>query len=201
MVDVDVTHPFIGQLIVELRSPANTIVRLHDEVGFNSDNIDVTFTDSGVTNASVNFTCGCEMKPSGLAGQGALADFAGEGAAGSWNLEITDLGALNNGTLNDWCLNVYSNDPTFIRGDTNSDGQIFLNDAILLLSYLFIPGSVVPFCLDSADVDDGGSLDVNDAVYLLQYLYLPGSPQPPAPFDSCSIDTTVDVIQTCFPSC
>ncbi|MEM7166533.1 MAG: proprotein convertase P-domain-containing protein [Planctomycetota bacterium] len=199
-VDVDVTHPFIGQLVVELRSPSNTVVRLHDEGGFNADNIQLTFTDGGVANATQNYNCGCDMQPSGLGGQGSLADFVGEGAAGTWSLEIFDFEPLNNGMLNSWCVNVWSNDPTFLRGDTNSDGEIHLNDAVLLLGYLFVPGSVVPFCLDAADVDDGGSNDLNDAIYLLQYMFVPGSPAPPAPFQQCSIDPTTDPLLTCFPA-
>lgn len=199
-VGVDITHPFVGQLIVELRSPANTVLRLHDEGGFNADDIALTFRDSGVANATQNFNCGCDMQPSGFGGQGALSDFASESSAGVWTLEVVDLSAQNTGTLNSWCLQMESDDPTFIRGDTTSDADIQLNDVIVLLGYLFVPGSVVPFCLDAADVDDGGTTDLNDAVHLLQYLYLPSSPEPPAPFDQCGLDPTTDTLTTCFPA-
>jgi len=88
-VDLDVTHTWRGDLIVELQSPEGTVVRLHNRSGSSADNIVGNY-------------------PGTLAveGPGALADFVGEATAGDWTLRISDVVGSDTGTLNGWGLNL-----------------------------------------------------------------------------------------------
>ncbi len=88
-VDLDVTHTWRGDLIVELVSPAGTVVRLHNRSGSSADNIVGNY-------------------PGTLAveGPGSLADFVGEATAGDWKLRISDVVSSDVGTLNGWGLNL-----------------------------------------------------------------------------------------------
>lgn len=87
---LNITHPYIGDLIVDLVSPSNTIVRLHNRTGGSSDNIYKTY-DQGVVNPD---------------GPGALTDFNGDGAMGVWTLRVSDVAGSDLGTLDNWTLRI-----------------------------------------------------------------------------------------------
>ncbi|MEO1129591.1 MAG: proprotein convertase P-domain-containing protein [Planctomycetota bacterium] len=87
-VDLDISHTFIGDLIVELTSPVGTTVRLHNRSGSSADDIVQTYDDG--TNPPD--------------GPGTLADFNGEIAAGTWTLTVSDNAGADTGTLNSWAL-------------------------------------------------------------------------------------------------
>lgn len=89
-VEVDITHTFIGDLIVELASPQGTVVRLHNRTGGSADDIMVTYDDSG-------------FPPDG---PGVLADFNGEPVVGTWTLTVSDNAGVDVGTLNSWTLRI-----------------------------------------------------------------------------------------------
>ncbi|MCA8962490.1 MAG: hypothetical protein KDC38_18320 [Planctomycetes bacterium] len=76
----------------------------------------------------------------------------------------------------------------FIRGDANADGLFDISDAVFTLASLFIPGSSLPTCLDSADSNDDELMDISDAVYSLAALFIPGSLLPFAPHPGCGSD-------------
>ncbi|WP_428267305.1 S8 family serine peptidase [Haliangium sp.] len=78
-VAVDITHTFIGDLIVELTSPAGTTVRLHDRSGGSADDLVQTYD---------------------------VADFNGENSAGTWTLFVSDNAGIDLGTLNTWTLTI-----------------------------------------------------------------------------------------------
>lgn len=68
----------------------------------------------------------------------------------------------------------------FLRGDSDQDGQLSMNDTVRVLTYLFIGGSLD--CEKAADKDDSARTDMNDAIGLLRYLFLNGvEPMPPFP--------------------
>jgi hypothetical protein len=96
---VDLTHTYIGDLIVEVTSPEGTTVRLHNRTGSGSDNI-VGWYDSELT----------------VDGPGALSDFAGESSAGEWQIWVSDNVGSDTGTLNTWCVHVYGGQPTDVDG-------------------------------------------------------------------------------------
>jgi subtilisin-like proprotein convertase family protein len=86
--DIDLTHTYIGDLIVELTSPAGITVRLHDQEGGNADDIignyPLTLTESG---------------------PGQMSNFTGAGLDGDWHLSVSDNASSDVGTLNSWSLN------------------------------------------------------------------------------------------------
>jgi hypothetical protein len=80
--------------------------------------------------------------------------------------------------------------PTFIRGDTNADGDLNITDGIFLLNYLYLGGTAPP-CLDSADCNDDGEHNITDGIFILNYLYLGGT-EPPPPFEACGVDPVAE---------
>ncbi len=88
-VDVDITHPAIGDLRVVLFSPVGTSVVLHDNTGGDADNLVGTWP----TTLSVD-------------GPGSLDDALDEEIQGNWLLFVTDNAGGNVGTLHSWGLNL-----------------------------------------------------------------------------------------------
>jgi len=74
---VNITHTWIGDLIVSLTSPAGTTATLHSQSGGSADNIDQSFASGA---------------------------FNGETAAGDWTLFVSDNAAIDTGTLNNWAM-------------------------------------------------------------------------------------------------
>jgi len=56
-----------------------------------------------------------------------------------------------------------------IPGDVNGDGQVDISDAIALLSYLFMGGTLE--CPGSGDVTGDGVVDISDAIKILGNLF------------------------------
>lgn len=89
-VDLDVTHTYVGDLVVRLQSPAGTTVTLHDRSGGGADNLQMTYDDEGAA-------------PDG---PGTLADFDRQSPFGIWTLSISDEAGGDTGTLNAWTLRI-----------------------------------------------------------------------------------------------
>tara|TARA_B100001121_G_scaffold250300_1_gene226219 strand:- start:3595 stop:6864 length:3270 start_codon:yes stop_codon:yes gene_type:complete len=95
---MDISHTYIGDLIVDLTSPEGTTVRLHDRTGGSSSDIVTTYDDDGDgTNPD---------------GPGTLADFDGELVSGTWTLTISDNAGADTGALNNWSLKIASTGET-----------------------------------------------------------------------------------------
>lgn len=84
-VALDITHTWVGDLRVTLRSPSGTDVVLHDRQGASADNIIRTYEPATTP---------------------ALVAFAGEPAAGRWSLSVVDLAGRDVGKLNRWELRI-----------------------------------------------------------------------------------------------
>jgi hypothetical protein len=81
----------------------------------------------------------------------------------------------------------WSQNPTFIRGDVNSDGVVSESDKTMLFNYLFIGGGLT--CILAGDVNDDGSVpNLTDYTYLTNFVN--GGAAPPAPYPGCGIDPT-----------
>ncbi len=91
---VDITHTWIGDLIVEVTSPGGTTVRLHNRSGVSADNIIGTY--------------GLDLT---VDGPGSLDDFIGELSQGDWTLWVSDNFVIDVGTLNEWCVGVWGHTP------------------------------------------------------------------------------------------
>jgi len=87
-VSVNITHTYISDLQVSLRSPGNTLVLLHDHTGGSSQNIVGTYAISGGS----------------LLAAESLTAFLGGGGNGSWTLNIMDTVTQDNGWLNSWSV-------------------------------------------------------------------------------------------------
>jgi subtilisin-like proprotein convertase family protein len=89
-VTVNINHPNVAELIVELTSPQNTTVRLHNNSGSGS---------------GLYTRYDLETEPDG---PGTMADFEGESIQGTWALSVQDTiwGAIGNAYLNGFTLHV-----------------------------------------------------------------------------------------------
>jgi len=67
------------------------------------------------------------------------------------------------------CLPPLNCPPCFVRGDASGNGVVTPVDALGVLEYLFVGGSLG--CLDAADANDDGRVDVSDAVRILSWFY------------------------------
>jgi subtilisin-like proprotein convertase family protein/subtilisin family serine protease len=85
VVSVDITHPWIGDLQVDLTPPGGSAIRLHDGAGRDADNIVRSWRASDLP---------------------ALAALRGRSAAGTWTLKVADVERQDEGKLNRWSLEV-----------------------------------------------------------------------------------------------
>jgi M6 family metalloprotease-like protein len=80
-VSVDITHTWIADLRISLRSPAGTDVILHDETGGSADDVVKTYTAATTP---------------------ALGNLAGQPISGNWQLHVSDHAGWDVGKLNTW---------------------------------------------------------------------------------------------------
>ncbi len=115
--------------------------------------------------------------------------------------EICVIGIISGVATDPACCTVNTGgpSPTFIRGDTNRDGQCNIADVINLLSFLFVGGNCS--CMDACDVNDDGQVNIADAIFKLTFLFTQGV-APPAPYPGCGPDPTPDNLDCAsFPPC
>ncbi|TMP46811.1 peptidase S8 [Pseudoalteromonas citrea] len=74
---IDITHTYIGDLVVTLTSPSGTTATLHNKAGGGADDINQSFASSA---------------------------FNGEVAQGDWTLKVVDTYAEDTGTVNQWAV-------------------------------------------------------------------------------------------------
>lgn len=85
-VSVDISHTYIGDLVVTLTAPSGTAIILHDRIGGPADNIKQTFD---------------------LVSTPALTALIGQSLRGDWRLQIQDLASRDVGKLNRWQLEIH----------------------------------------------------------------------------------------------
>ena len=84
-VTLDITHSYVGDLVVGLTSPAGTSIPLHTRAGGSNDNIVTTYTPATTP---------------------ALRMLRDQPFKGTWRLNVTDLAHANVGKLNRWALRI-----------------------------------------------------------------------------------------------
>jgi len=94
-VNFDITHTYIGDLIVELTGPSGAKVMLHDKAGGGTDNLSGRYDSESV--------------PS-------LAAFVGQGIEGDWRLSVRDVAAVDVGTLDRWSLDITAQGGSAVAG-------------------------------------------------------------------------------------
>ncbi|ACU36144.1 S8 family peptidase [Actinosynnema pretiosum subsp. pretiosum] len=77
-VTVDITHTYIGDLVVDLVAPDGSVYNLHNRTGGSADDIKRSFT----------------------------VDASSEVVVGTWTLRVQDAASLDTGRLNSWSLDV-----------------------------------------------------------------------------------------------
>lgn len=85
-IDIDITHTWIGDLIVTLQAPSGTQVVLHNRTGSSTDDIVGNY-------------------PGTLTPAGSLASLIGGPLDGTWKLTVSDNAGADLGTLNSWGVN------------------------------------------------------------------------------------------------
>jgi len=106
-VSLHITHTSQEDLEVSIRSPFGTEVGLFSDIGGSLDNVDITFADFGALMvATSDLGAGGYAHPEG---PGTMADFECELAGGDWALSVFDDLGGNYGTLDSWCLQIYTN--------------------------------------------------------------------------------------------
>ena len=143
-IKVDISHTYIGDLIIEVMSPTGTIVRLHNRTGGSTDDLITTYDDATNT-------------PDG---PGLLADYNGEDAIGTWTLIGTDNASQDTGTLNSWTLLIGAATlpPPDCVGDLDGDNDTDVLDFSVFTTYFGT--SVAPNT--NGDMDGDGFVDVID---------------------------------------
>jgi subtilisin-like proprotein convertase family protein len=94
---IDITHTYIGDLIVELTSPVGTTVVLHNRTGGTAENIYGWY-------------------PGEIVPAGDLGDFIGDPTDGKWILHVSDNAGIDLGVLNDWCVRLTHDIATDVGG-------------------------------------------------------------------------------------
>jgi len=100
-VRLDITHPFVGDLVVSLTSPSGKVVTLVNRRGGSGQNYTNTLLDDeGPTTLAQGFAPFTgTFRP-----DNALSGFDGLSALGVWTITVNDAAALNSGVLNSWSL-------------------------------------------------------------------------------------------------
>ena len=80
---VDITHTWVGDLLVKLATPAGSEIILHDRSGGSQDNLIKTYSEENLA---------------------ALKTLLGQSAPGTWTLRVIDLAGRDLGKLNRWGL-------------------------------------------------------------------------------------------------
>lgn len=77
-VAVNITHTYVGDLVIDLVAPDGSSYRLKNSSNDSSDNINTTYT----------------------------ANVSSEAANGAWKLKVQDVYRIDTGSLNSWSLTV-----------------------------------------------------------------------------------------------
>lgn len=117
VLDMDISHTFINDVILELTSPEGTTVTLFNQGCFADVDMFMSFDDSGLSNGS--YPC---PPVDGLAYQPdqALSAFNGENMQGVWTLTVTDnFTQFDFGTLNGWSLEICTGGNNIFAGTSD----------------------------------------------------------------------------------
>ncbi|WP_171025646.1 reprolysin-like metallopeptidase [Hymenobacter jeollabukensis] len=98
--NVAITHPNIGELIIQLRGPSGRNATLATSPCYGSANLNASFDDAGVA-LSCPTTSGASYQPSNP-----LSSYLGTSPFGTWALLVQDIVPGNGGTLTGWGLEI-----------------------------------------------------------------------------------------------
>jgi subtilisin-like proprotein convertase family protein len=109
---VNATHPYLGDLIINIVNPSGTVVNLWDKQCNASDNLNITFAEFNGSVVCASPTTGTYIP------QESLAAFAGSNANGNWKLRVRDTARGDTGNINSWSVIVCTETLTPLSTDS-----------------------------------------------------------------------------------
>ena len=125
--NLEITHTYSGDLDISLISPALTEVVLINQICGNSEDLFLQLDDDGIADIPCPATTGQAYQP-----EQALSTFSGEDPMGTWTLTVTDNAGQDEGTLNDWSLQI-----CYLRTADDCTAIVDLNGVIPSDTYHF----------------------------------------------------------------
>lgn len=130
-VTIDLSHTWIGDLVISLIAPDTTEIILFDR-GCNSSryqNINATYDDAaaGVLDCA-NSAVSATVIPTNL-----LSGFNGKNSIGDWTLKVVDWYTGDTGTINSWSIDICQNQTTTNSTFTNTLITVGTNSTYTLL--------------------------------------------------------------------
>jgi len=122
-VSVQITHSWVSDLTLELQSPQGTSVVLLENECPDGNNIDVTFTDDGLTVDCNVF--GSPAISGNVSPLTPLSNFNGEDPNGVWTLSVADGVPQDGGSIDDFSIEICDGTATFSNDDFVADQQGF----------------------------------------------------------------------------
>ncbi len=163
------THTRVSDLVFTLTSPKGTVVELIPSICGNNSDFDLSLDDSVADGIPCPYADGLTYRPSG-----ALSDFNGEVALGTWTLTIEDSRNGRSGNLAGWSLEVCTSSNVVLSAKAMLEGPFngTLQDDVIRASGdipLIEPYSAMGFTLvnsDGGEVVESAVLNVtgNDAI-------------------------------------
>jgi subtilisin-like proprotein convertase family protein len=103
LLNLGITHTWINDMIVKLKSPAGTEITLVSRICASEDNVLTNFDDAGSPYSSLP----CPPTNNGTYQPlQALSAFNGQNINGTWTLTVQDMANQDGGSLNSWSLNL-----------------------------------------------------------------------------------------------
>lgn len=170
---LDVTHPWIGDLEITLRSPEGTAVAIIDRPGMpeggwmgpwgcGGDDIDGFFDDdASVVGESMCSTTEIPVMHGNMIPAEPLSTFVGLWSRGDWTVEFMDASPVDAGIVGDACLIIYTSPDCNANGipDSTDIGNGSSQD---------IDGNGIPDdCECPTDTTGDGTTDVNDLLLVI----------------------------------
>ncbi len=139
-VDLDISHTWVGDLIVTLQSPSGTSVVIMDRPGvpastFGCSGNDILATLDDEASSPVEDECGAGVPAisGSFTPNNPLSAFDGENPMGDWTLTVSDNGGGDTGTINSWGLTyTYDVSATPLDVVLDANGMASVNPADLL---------------------------------------------------------------------
>lgn len=146
------THTYMGDLRFTLRSPTGTEAIVIDQICSSANDFALDLADAA------SHAIPCPPTDGGLYLPGSpLSAFHGDAAAGSWTLEVEDIGHLDIGTLDAWGLEICTmcGNGTLDPGETCDDGNT--NDGDCCASDCQVAASDGTSCTEPSQCLVGGT--------------------------------------------
>ena len=194
-INLDISHSWVGDLVVEIKSPAGTTAIIVDRpgrttygYGCNGSDILATLDDEAATPIENECSSSVPSINGSFIPNNPLSIFDGESTMGNWELTVSDVASTYSGTLNSWGID-YTHEviPPVLEVTLDESGNAIIDAEDLLFSasvdcgsYIVLAGdplaTTVSFtCLDIGSkniavevTNDMGATSIGVAVVMVQ---------------------------------